>query len=302
MGSAEVVRTLRQRSTPVGRRACVAVIAASLLATGCSAGLTGSAEGVAAPSIAPMTKAPPTGYDGLMGLPLSEYGTSEQDDLLLYQTNEALVAQCMKSHGYAAYSKRNKTAPPKKNRAERELVRPAGNWGYIGGATAKRVGFHFAVQVPFSKGPTGRELKDYNVCWDRADKKLPSLTDTKGWKLTQDLFGRSFQQTADDSRVAAARKNWSSCMSTAGHPADDPQKLADSFRDAMKAGAKEIAAAIADEACTRSTNLAGIYFAVLAGYQQHLVAANIKMLTDYKKQVDARVDRAAHLLAATRTT
>ncbi|MFJ4487384.1 hypothetical protein ACIP3D_34115 [Streptomyces longwoodensis] len=302
MGSVEVVRTLRQRSTPVGRWACFAVIAAGLLATGCSAGLAGSAAGVAAPSVAPMTEAPPTGYDGLMGLPLSEYGTSEQDDLLLYQTNEALVAQCMTSHGYATYSKRRTTAPSKKTRAEREVVRPAGDWGYIGGATAKRAGFHVAVQVPISKGPTGRELKDYNVCWDRADKKLPSLTDTKGWKLTQDLFGRSLQQAAEDSRVAAARKNWSSCMSTAGHPADDPQKLADSFRDTMKASVMEIAAAIADESCTRSTNLAGIYFAVLAGYQQHLVAANTKVLTDYKKQVDARVDRAAHLLAATDTT
>ncbi|NSL42741.1 hypothetical protein [Streptomyces sp. 8P21H-1] len=278
------------------------MIAAGLLATGCSGGLTGNTADVAAPSVGPSPKAPPTGYDGLVGLPLSEYGTSEKEDLLLYQTNEALVAQCMKSRGHATYSKRKKTISPKNTRAEKEVLRPAGNWGYIGHATAKRVGFHVAVPLPFSEGPKGRELKDYNVCWDRAEKKLPSLTNTKGWKLTQDLFGRSFQVTSSDSRVAVARKNWSSCMSAAGHPAEDPQKLADSFRDAKKASVKEIAAAIADESCTRSSNLAGIYFAVLTGYQQRLIAANTKVLTDYKKQVHARVDRAARLLAAPGTT
>ncbi|MER5434888.1 hypothetical protein [Streptomyces sp. NPDC002588] len=279
------------------------MIAAGLLATGCSAGLADSAQDVRTtpPAIAAAPTAPATGYDGLTGLPLSAYGTSEQDDVLLYDTNEALVARCMKSRGYTSYSDQKKTQTAAKTKEEKEAIRPAGAWGYIGGATAKRIGFHVAVPVPVSKGPTGQELKDYNVCWDKADKQVPSLAGTRGWKLTQDLFGQSFQRAAADSRVGAARKSWSSCMSRAGHPADDPEMLANGFLNAKKATAKEIAAATADESCTRSSNLAGVYFAVLSGYQQQLISANTKVLTGYKTQVQAQIDRAARLLTASDT-
>ncbi|SHH36611.1 hypothetical protein SAMN05444521_0262 [Streptomyces sp. 3214.6] len=284
-------------------RTCIAVVVAGLLATGCSAGLTGSASDGAAtlPAIAAASAAPVTGYDGLIGLPLSAYGTSEQDDVLLFQTNEALVAHCMKSRGYAGYADKKKPQRAPKTQAEKEAIRPAGAWGYIGGGTAKRVGFHVAIAPPVSKGPTGRELKDYNVCWDKADKQVPPLAGSQGWKLTQDLFGQSFQQAAADSRVGAARERWSSCMSDAGHPAGDPEKLANGFLKAKKATAKEIAAATADESCTRSSNLAGVYFAVLTGYQRQLISANTEVLTGYKKQVQAQVDRAAHLLNSSDT-
>ncbi|MBZ3901872.1 hypothetical protein J8M51_09445 [Streptomyces scabiei] len=279
-------------------------VTVGLLTTGCSASLADGTADVAAtpPAIAGKPTAPVTGYDGLIELPLSAYGTSEQDDVLLYETNEALVARCMKSRGYAGYSDqaKSKTAVKKtrKTKAKREAIRPAGAWGYIGGATAKQKGFHVAVPVPASKGPTGKELRDYNVCWDKAEKQVPSLSGSKGWKLTQDLFGRSFQQAAADSRVGDARASWTSCMSEAGHPAGDPEKLANGFLEAKKATAKEIAAATAAESCTRSSNLAGVYFAVLTGYQEQLISANTEVLTGYKKQVRAQVDRAARLLAA----
>lgn len=283
-------------------RACIAGIVAGLLATGCSASLAGGNADVAPPAIAATPTAPATGYGGLIGLPLSAYGTSEQDDVLLFRTNEALVARCMRSRGYASYSDQKKIQAAAKTKEQKEAIRPAGAWGYIGGGTAKRIGFHVGVPVPVTKGPTGQELKDYNVCWDKADKQVPSLAGNRGWKLTQDLFGQSFQQAAADSRVGAARERWSACMSTAGHPADDPEKLANATWKTEKATRKEIAAATADESCTRSSHLAAVYFAVLTGYQQQLISANTEVLTGYRKQVQAQVDRAAHLLAASDTT
>ncbi|WEH14505.1 hypothetical protein [Streptomyces sp. VNUA24] len=281
--------------------ACAVMAAAGLLATGCSAERTGGATGMAPPDIAAEPAAPLTGYDGLTGLPLSAYGTSQQEDVVLFRTNEALVARCMNGLGHKNYSDRKKPQDDTKTTAEREAIRPAGAWGYIGGGTAKRLGFHVAITPPVSKGPTGRELKDYNVCWDKADEQVPSPTGSKGWKLTQELFGRSFRTAASDSRVVAARKSWSSCMSEAGHPADDPEKLSEGFMSARKTTAKEIAAATADESCTRSSNLAGVYFAVLTGYQKQLIAANTEVLTGYKKQVRAQVDRAEQLLASSGT-
>ncbi|WNE95497.1 hypothetical protein PS467_09145 [Streptomyces luomodiensis] len=150
-----------------------------------------------------------TGYDGLMGLPLSAYSTSEQEDVLLYRVNEALVARCMRKRGYEDYAEPKETAAAAKTRAEREAVHPAGAWGYIGRTTAKRLGFHVAVEVPPSKKLTGKERTDYNACWEKAGKQVPSLAGTKGWKLTQTLFSESFEAAAEDSRVVAARKRWS---------------------------------------------------------------------------------------------
>jgi hypothetical protein len=72
--------------------------------------------------------------------------------------------------------------------------------------------------------------------------------------------------------------------------------------DNDKPTANEIAAATADESCTRSSHLAAVYFAVLTGYQRQLISANTKILTGYQKQVQEQIDQATRLLAATAAT
>ncbi|MER5492070.1 hypothetical protein [Streptomyces sp. NPDC002490] len=277
---------------------CVMVVGIALVATGCSAGGGGADTTTTPPAIASAPPSPVTGYDGLIELPLSAYGTSERDDHLLYRTNEALVARCMTGLGHRGYPSPRTPRSTTRTKAEREAVRPAGAWGYIGRATAERLGFHVAVPVPAAKAPAGRELKDYNACWKKAGKEIPSLAGTRGWKLAQDLFGRSFQQTAADSRVTAARERWAACMGEAGHPADDPEKLAEGFLNAEKATPREIAVATAAESCTRSSHLAGVYFAVLTGYQRQLVSTHTDVLTGYQRQVRERLDRAEAILSA----
>ncbi|RPE39185.1 hypothetical protein EDD90_2165 [Streptomyces sp. Ag109_O5-1] len=132
------------------------------------------------------------------------YDTSE--DILLYRTNEALVASCVQSRGYTSYSGRKSTQTTAKTKEEKEAIHPAGARGYIGSATAQWIGFHVAATPPVSKDRTGQEVEDHNVCWHKAGKQVPSLAGPQGWKLTQDLFGRSFQQEAADSRIGAASK------------------------------------------------------------------------------------------------
>ncbi|GJF35078.1 hypothetical protein KNE206_77780 [Kitasatospora sp. NE20-6] len=294
MRTVRVAPGVRQTVRPV-----VTAIAAGLLVTGCSAGPVNGAVHVMStpPAIAATPTAPATGYGGLTGLPLSAYGTSEQDDVLLYRTNAALVARCMKNLGSASQAGRQKIQATTKTQEDKEAIHPAGAWGYIGSATAKRIGFHVAVPLPATRSPTGQALKDYNACWDEADKQLPSLAGTKGWKLTQDLFGQSLQQVAADSRVGAARERWSACMGAMGHPADAPEKVAGGPWDTEKPTSEEIAAATANESCTQSSGLAAVYFAVLTGYQQQLISANVEVLAGYRKQVRDRVDLAARLLA-----
>lgn len=89
MALTRVTPATRHGIRPAAGVVCSAAITVGLLATGCSTGLTGSAADVTPPAIAATPTAPATGYDGLIQLPLSAYGTSEQDDVLLYRTNEA---------------------------------------------------------------------------------------------------------------------------------------------------------------------------------------------------------------------
>lgn len=147
MASARVTPATRHGIRPVAGVVCAAVIAVGLLATGCSTGLTGSAADVTPPAIAATPTAPATGYDGLIQLPLSAYGTSEQNDVLLYRTNEALITRCMKSRGHTSHASRNTTRTAAKRHEEKEAIHPTGAWGHIGSATAKRIGFHVAVPL-----------------------------------------------------------------------------------------------------------------------------------------------------------
>ncbi|MEV5956780.1 hypothetical protein AB0M11_23950 [Streptomyces sp. NPDC051987] len=281
---------------------CGAAVAVGLLlTTGCSAGPAAGAPDVTPtpPVIAATPTAPASGYDGLMRLPLSAYGTSEHADDLLFRTRRALVIRCMRKRGPASYSGQNMTRTTARTKEEREAVRPAGAWGYLGRATAKRIGFHIGVRPPTAAARlTGQAAKDGKACLDEAVGRLPDLTGTQGWKLTQNLFGQSFQQAGADGRVSDARTRWSACMKAAGHPSDDPEKLADSPWNTAKPTAREIAAAGAAESCTRSSGLAAVYFAVLAGYQWQLISAHATALTEYQNQVQKQTDQAARLLAA----
>ncbi|MGW4675385.1 hypothetical protein [Streptomyces sp. NPDC004324] len=274
------------------------VVVSGLLATACSSSPAGSAADATPPVISPSPTVPASGYDGLTRLPLSAYGTSDQDDDLLFRTRKALLVRCMKSRGNHTYSGQNMTRVAARSSGEKEAVRPAGAWGYIGHATAKSRGFHIAVAPPGAAGgATGYSRKDFRVCSAEADKQLPSLENTDGWKLTRALFDQSFQQAGADQRVAAARKRWSACMTAAGHPSQDPEELAARPWSTAQPTVNEIAAATAAESCTVSSRLAAVYFAVLTGYQRQLISANSGTLTAYQKQVAEGTKQAALLLA-----
>ncbi len=98
-----------------------------------------------------------------------------------------------------------------------------------------------------------------------------------------------------DPAVKTATKPWSACMSRNGFSYADPGPV---FRTALQvmygggrggispdtpvgasANSTQLALATADASCTQSTDLAGIYFAVQASYEQQLVTANQAALT-----------------------
>ena len=101
------------------------------------------------------------------------------------------------------------------------------------------------------------------------------------------------QFLAESTAVKNATQAWSACMARNGYSFQQPQAV---FRQEIQnvyggghqisaaatvsaaANQAQIAAAAADANCTQATDLAGIYFAVQASYEQQIVNANTQAL------------------------
>ena len=98
----------------------------------------------------------------------------------------------------------------------------------------------------------------------------------------------------DHRAVKKATTQWAACMARNGYHytqagAVFPDQLHQAYggqRDispsstvSPAANQAQISAAVTDSTCTQTTDLAGIYFAVLASYEQQLVNANQQALT-----------------------
>ena len=105
-----------------------------------------------------------------------------------------------------------------------------------------------------------------------------------------------------DAAVKNATQQWTACMARNGYSYQQPQNV---FFDQIQkmfggkrqlnAGATvsnaanqaQIAAAVTDANCTESADLAGIYFAVQASYEQQIVNANQEALNSAVQQYKA---------------
>lgn len=163
-------------------------------------------------------------------------------------------------------------------------------------------GFHGA---PPPAAPPRRVLEAYEeqavrTCMDGAFQQINS-TDRAGAELLGRLYAASLAALDKDPRVSAATTAWQGCMGAAGFPGVTPQGLVDWYRGRPQAAAEvppeEIAAATSDAACTTGTNLAGIWFEVLSGYQKQLIDANQQELTEYQKKAEERDAKLARIVA-----
>ena len=109
-----------------------------------------------------------------------------------------------------------------------------------------------------------------------------------------------------DAAVKKATQQWSACMARNGYTYQQPQNV---FFDQIQkmfggkrqinpgdtvstaANQAQIAAAATDASCTQSADLAGIYFAVQASYEQQIVNANQVALNSAVQQYKAAYAR-----------
>jgi hypothetical protein len=105
-----------------------------------------------------------------------------------------------------------------------------------------------------------------------------------------------------DAAVKKATRQWSACMARNGYTYNQPQNVFFDQIQKMFGGSRQfnvgatvsaaanqaqIATAVTDATCTESADLAGIYFAVQASYEQQIVNANQVALTSAVQQYKA---------------
>jgi hypothetical protein len=198
--------------------------------------------------------------------------------------------------------------------ANLSFAQPWGQWGYLGVTQAEQSGFRLepgaalsdlGIDVPppsanqpsipaaqqTALGKCGTIVQDFT----NAAQKGPMAGI---YTLTNDLYN----DVLKDAAVKNATQAWSACMAKNGYSYKQPgavffQELRNIYGhngginigDPVSAAARQaqLAAAVTDADCTQYADLAGIYFAVQASYEQQLVNANQQALTAAVQQYRA---------------
>jgi hypothetical protein len=191
---------------------------------------------------------------------------------------------------------------------------PWGNWGYLGVADAEQYGFLVSPGAALSVlGLNAPQPGTNPVSLPQAEQTAFGKCATIFQNFTnaaqngplagiQALSNDIGNDVLKDAAVKTATSAWSACMAKNGYSGHQPQAVYFQERQAIygnshqinlnapvsaAANQAQIATATADANCTQSTDLAGIYFAVQASYEQQLVNANQQALTAAVRQYKA---------------
>ena len=182
---------------------------------------------------------------------------------------------------------------------------PFGAFGYLGATVAAQYGFMpgtgaSGVTAQVGLSPNAGSLDDLPTAAQAAVTKcgnvISSFTDDQqntSLAVIQSLGETISADVLADSEVKKAISAWSACMAADGFDYSDPNTA---FHDQIRPGTHldpgapddgptsaqkqaQIAVAESDAACTATTDLAGIYFAVQADLELQIVSANQQKLT-----------------------
>jgi hypothetical protein len=240
--------------------------------------------------------------------PYAGLGASSGDGLAPGDTYTALHTACMDDAGYGQYAATALFFA----RANRGLAfpQPYGPWGYIGTQLAIQYGFNAPVSDPALGGSPADSASMPAAAQAAAGKCASIIQAFNDDQFTTSLAGIETMNNDISNDViqypelTRAQKAWSGCMARNGYTTPGPeqfwqQQMAATgpqgapgavSRSSPAAGQNspttpsavqnkaQIAAAVTDAACTLSADLAGIYFAAQASYEQQLVTANQQAL------------------------
>jgi hypothetical protein len=263
--------------------------------------------------------------------PYAALGQSNNDGLAPNSSGEALASACMAAAGYP-----NSGSAPfgvSIGPANLAFSQPWGAWGYLGVAEAEEYGFRVPVGSALSAlGIDVQALGTSPPSLPQAEQAAISKCATIGQDFTNAVQGGAlagiskltndiYNDVLHDAAVKNATQAWTTCMAKNGYSFSQPEtvflqeiqnmhggKATINIGDPVSAAANEaqIATAVTDANCTQSTDLAGIYFAVLASYEQQIVNANQQALASAVQQYRAayakELSRLPGLLKRTKAT
>jgi hypothetical protein len=244
--------------------------------------------------------------------PYAALGQSNNDGLAPGESTFALGAACMTAAGYAN-SGNNVPFNISLGPANLSFGMPWGEWGYLGVAEAQQTGFRqqpgsalseLGIDAqPSANPPTfpAAEQTAMGKC-QTIVQDFTNAADNGPLAGIQTLSNDVYNDVLKDAAVKNATQAWSACMTRNGYSFKQPQNVFFQEIQAMYGGKRQIrigqtvsaaaneaqiAAAVTDANCTQSADLAGIYFAVVASYEQQLVNANQQALTAAVQQYRA---------------
>lgn len=244
--------------------------------------------------------------------PYAALGQSNNDGLAPNESGEALSSACITVAGYP-----NSTSVPfgiNIGPANLAFSQPWGAWGYLGAAEAQQSGFRVLAGSALSAlgidaGGPGSNPASLPQAEQAAIGKCSTITENftnamQNGPLTgvDTLSNDLYNDVTKDAEVTSATQSWVACMTKNGYSFKQPQnvfftelrtmfggnrQITPDLQVSSAANQAQIAAAVTDADCTDSTDLAGIYFAVQASYEQQIVNANASALAAAVQQYRA---------------
>ena len=191
---------------------------------------------------------------------------------------------------------------------------PWGAWGYLGAAEAQQYGFRVPAGSALSalgidaatpgNNPASLPQAEQNAIGKCAtiEQNFTNAAQNGALAGIDTLSNDLYNDVAKDGTVSSATQAWKACMARNGYSFTQPQNVFFQELQSMFGGKRsitpgetvspaadqaQIATAVTDADCTDSTDLAGIYFAVQASYEQQIVNANQQALTAAVQQYRA---------------
>jgi hypothetical protein len=263
--------------------------------------------------------------------PYAALGISSNDGLAPGESQYTLIGPCMSAAGYPGVTVNDGIVPFGISiGGSLAFTQPWGGWGYLGIADAQQYGFRYPPGAALTTLGLGGGSFANPPSVPRAEQAAASKCGT----IIQD-FANATQSgplagiialgndigtdMEHNPAVTAAARTWSACMARNGYGFSQPQNVGNQEFRAMygnvrsitpstkisaAANQAQIAVAVTDADCTQSSDLAGIYFAVQASYEQQLVTANQQALetavSQYRAAYASELSKLPALLGTTK--
>jgi hypothetical protein len=319
---------------PLLRRAalasCAATVSCAVLAACAAATPKGPDTDVTAPAVG-RPPAPVSAQAALSSEAFTPYaglGAVDNDGLAPGDTYDALHTACMNDAGYGQYA--SQALYNVRTNSGFTFALPYGWQGYIGTALAAQQGFLAGTPLapgvrgvpggpgqpgaPFAGMPAGAQAaagKCFNIL-----ENFNNAQFTHSMAIIETLNNDIGNAEVADGSIKKAMANWSACMARDGYSTSNANTFSQQAQvtlglrsipgknpgpPAQPTAAQnqaQIAMAVADADCTLSSDLAGIYFAVQASYEQQFVSANQQALNAGVREYKAAFAKALKSMPA----